>query len=86
MQHPYAPFGLHRLEPKLLLANPSLVGHLLRQMVPLEFPQVFDVPYVIMVVIALPSPDDGVVQALRNSYASESKEHQDSFVRDFENS
>ena len=65
------PLGLHGFEAKLLLANPSLIGHLLRQVIPLKLTQVFDVPDVIVVIVALSPPDERVVQALCDSCAEE---------------
>lgn len=47
----------------------SLVRDLLREMVPLKFPEVLEIPNVVVVVVALLAPDEGVVQALCDSFA-----------------
>lgn len=39
-------------------------------MVPLEIPKVLEIPNVVVVVVALFAPDEGVVQALRDSFAA----------------
>lgn len=64
-----SPFRLHSLQAKLLRTHSSLVRDLLRQVVPLELPKVLEVPNVVVVVVALLTPDEGVVQALRDSFA-----------------
>lgn len=38
-------------------------------MVPLELPKVLEIPDVVVVVVSLFAPDEGVVQALRDSFA-----------------
>lgn len=56
-----SPFRLHSLQAKLLRTYSSLVRDLLRQMVPLELPKVLEIPNVVVVVVALLAPDEGVV-------------------------
>lgn len=64
-----SPFRLHSLQAKLLRTYSSLVRDLLRQMVPLELPKVLEIPNVVVVVVALLAPDEGVVQAFRDGFA-----------------
>lgn len=58
---------MHGLQPQFLRAHPPLIGDLLRQMVPLELAEVLEIPHVVVVIVALSSADEGVIQALGDS-------------------